>query len=111
MQLDAVSSSNVLDEKGDRDLHILVMDPDPPLTETDVVMESVLSSAIQNRLLLPHTNQMFLQRNWILWLRVLAWKGKELILLCQGKIPHLYCLQRQITLLSVLLTLLFWIVL
>ena len=31
MQLDAVSSSEVLDEEGDSDLHILMVDPDLPL--------------------------------------------------------------------------------
>ena len=46
MQLDATSSSEVLDEEEDSDLHILMINPDPLLTDDDVVTESVLSRAI-----------------------------------------------------------------
>ena len=48
MQLDAVSSSDVLEEaeEEDSDPHILMINPDPLLTDDDVVMESVLSRSI-----------------------------------------------------------------
>ena len=47
MHLDPVSSSEVLDEEGDSDLHILMVDPDPPLLETAIIMgETDLSCAI-----------------------------------------------------------------
>ena len=43
MELDPVSSSDVLDEEEDSDLHILMVDPDPPLSETDAEATSVES--------------------------------------------------------------------
>ena len=47
MQLDPVSSSELLDEGGDSDLHTLMVDPDPSPSETDVIMgETDLSRAI-----------------------------------------------------------------
>ena len=39
MQLDPVSSNEALDEEGDSNLHILVIDSNPPLAETDVIMD------------------------------------------------------------------------
>ena len=55
MQLDPVSSSEVLDEEGDSDLHILMVDPDPLLSETDFIMgESDPSKAIAESASLAH---------------------------------------------------------
>ena len=45
MQLDATSSSEVLDKEEDSNLHILMINPDPLLTDDDVVMERKRSLA------------------------------------------------------------------
>ena len=55
MQLDPVSSSEVLEEEEeDSDLHIWMINLDPLLTENDVVMESVLSCTLTKVSLNPY---------------------------------------------------------
>ena len=108
-QLDAVSSSVVLDEEGDSDLHILVMDPDPPLSETDVVIESVLSSLISESPSFTPYESNVSSEELDSEVKSISLGGERIDSPAQGENPHLFCLKRQIMLLSVLQTLLFWI--
>ena len=99
MQLDPVSSSEVLDEEGDSDLHILVLDPNPPPSETDVIMEeSDLSRAIVDYESFGPFNS-----------NISTGEFDSAVNSIRGKKLHLFCQRRQIMLPSVLLTLLSWI--
>ena len=111
MQLDAVSSSEVLDEEGDSNLHILMMNPDPLLSETDIVMESVLSRAIsESASLNPYVSNISTEE-LDLAVNSIRLGGEKIDPPEPRENSHLPCLLRRILLLSVLQTQLFWIVL
>ena len=103
MHLDPVSSSKVLDEEGESDLHILMVDPNPPLSKTDVVMEeSNLSRALVD-------SESFSPFDSNISTEELDSAVNSISL--EGEKSHLLCQKRQTMLLSVLQTLLSWIVL